>query len=619
MTITLIILFITSALFLWGKLRSDLVSLMALVALTISGVLSTNEALAGFSNPIVLMLAGLFVISGAIAQTGLAKTLSTKLLQTAGDNELKLFILTMILAAVLGSFMSNAGTATLLLPIVFSMTREANLSARRFLMPMAFAASMGGMMTLIGTPPVLIVSTTLVEYGYPELGFFTVLPIGIILLIVGLFFLWNSSKILTRNEKRQSSGFGEAKSPTDLIREYQLADNLFRIKMNPTSPMVGHELHKLNITQTYNISIIEIRRTSQGTSSMFLKSVQHRLAEADTILSGDDIIYVAGAFENVKRFTAENNLLLIDTTQAEVNKKSIMQEMKFDDIGVAEAVVLSSSKLINKPVKESGFRNKYGVNILGIKRKNNYIFNNVQHEKMQSGDSLLIQGTWPNIDELDNEESNLVVIGKPTEEATKVTIAHKATTAAVLLIAMVSSILFKLLEPVVAISAAAILMIITGCFRNIEAAYNSIRWQTVIFFAAMIPMATAMDKTGAFKVITDVLISTFEGYGPYVVLAAFYFAALLITTFVSNATSAILFAPIAIQTAQEMNISPYPFLFAVATASVMCLASPYASSTNSIVMSPGGYSFSDFIKVGLPLQLIYMILMIFVLPLLFPF
>lgn len=366
MTITLIILFITSALFLWGKLRSDLVSLMALVALTISGVLSTNEALAGFSNPIVLMLAGLFVISGAIAQTGLAKTLSTKLLQTAGDNELKLFILTMILAAVLGSFMSNAGTATLLLPIVFSMTREANLSARRFLMPMAFAASMGGMMTLIGTPPVLIVSTTLVEYGYPELGFFTVLPIGIILLIVGLFFLWNSSKILTRNEKRQSSGFGEAKSPTDLIREYQLADNLFRIKMNPTSPMVGHELHKLNITQTYNISIIEIRRTSQGTSSMFLKSVQHRLAEADTILSGDDIIYVAGAFENVKRFTAENNLLLIDTTQAEVNKKSIMQEMKFDDIGVAEAVVLSSSKLINKPVKESGFRNKYGVNILGI-------------------------------------------------------------------------------------------------------------------------------------------------------------------------------------------------------------------------------------------------------------
>lgn len=619
MTITLIILFVTSALFLWGKLRSDLVALLALIALTVSGILNTNEAIAGFANPIVLMLAGLFIISGAITQTGLAKTLSTKLLQTAGDNELKLFILTMILAAVLGSFMSNAGTATLLLPIVFSMTREANLSARRFLMPMAFAASMGGMMTLIGTPPVLIVSTTLVEYGYPELGFFTVLPIGIILLIVGLFFLWNSSKILTRNEKKQSSGFGEAKSPTELINEYQLADNLFRIKMNADSPMVGHELRKLNITKLYNISIIEIRRTSQGTTSIFLKSAQHKLAEADTILDSDDIIYVTGAFNDVKRFTNENNLLLIDTTQAEVNKKSIIKEMKFDDIGVAEAVVLSSSKLVNKAVKDSSFRNKYSVNILGIKRKSEYLFNNVQNEKIQSGDSLLIQGTWTNIDELDNEESDLVVIGKPTEEATKVTIAHKATTAAIILVAMVLSIILKLLDPVVAISAAAILMILTGCFRNIEAAYNTIRWQTVIFFAAMIPMATAMEKTGTFRLITDVLINTFDGYGPHILLAAFYFATLLITTFISNATSVILFAPIAIQTAQEMNISPYPFLFAVATASVMCLASPYSSSTNSIVMSPGGYSFGDFIKVGLPLQIIYMILMILVLPLLFPF
>lgn len=618
MTITLIILFITSALFLWGKIRSDLVALMALLALTISGVLSADEAISGFANPIILMLAGLFIISGAITQTGLAKTLSTKLLHTAGDNELKLFTLTMIVAAVFGSFMSNAGTATLLLPIVFGMTREANLSARRFLMPMAFAASMGGMMTLIGTPPVLIVNNVLIENNYPELGFFTVFPIGLVLLIVGLFFLWNSSKILMLNEKKRSSGFGEAKSPTELIREYQLAANLFRIKMNPESPMVGHKLKELNITQLYNISIIEIRRISQG-SGVFLKSIQHKLAEADSILNGDDVIYVTGAFQDIKRFADENNLTLMESSQAEIGKKSAVQEMKFDDIGVAEAVVLSSSKLVNKQVRDSGFRNRYGVNILGIKRKNEYLLNKVQFEKIQSGDSLLIQGAWTNIDELDNEESDLVVVGKPTEEATKVTIAHKATTAAIILVAMVVSIIFKLLEPVLAISTAAILMILTGCFRNIEAAYNTIRWQTIFFFAAMIPMATAMDKTGTFSLITRVLIDTFDGFGPHVLLAAFYFAALLVTTFVSNATSVILFAPIAIQTAQEMNISPYPFLFAVATASVMCLASPYSSPPNSIVMSPGGYSFGDYIKVGLPLQLIYMIVMVILLPIIYPF
>ena len=618
MTITLIILFITSALFLWGKLRSDLVALIALLSLTITEILTPEEAISGFANPIVLMLAGLFIISGAITQTGLAKTLSTKLLNTAGNSEIKLFTLTMIVAAILGSFMSNAGTATLLLPIVFGMAREANLSARRFLMPMAFAASMGGMMTLIGTPPVLIVNNVLVDNGYPELGFFTVFPIGLILLIVGLLFLWNSSKILQHNEKKRSSGFGEAKSPTELINEYQLAANLFRIKMNPMSPVVGHELRELNITKNYNISIIEIRRISQGTG-VFLKSVQHKLAEADSILNGDDIIYVTGTFEDIKRFADINNLTLMDATQAEINKKSAAQEMMFDDIGVAEAVVLSSSKLVNKPVKESGFRNRYGINILGIKRKNEYLLNKVQFEKIQSGDSLLIQGTWLNIDELDNEESDLVVVGKPTEEASKVTIAHKATTAAIILIAMVTSILFKVLEPVLAISTAAVLMILTGCFRNIEAAYNTIRWQTIFFFAAMIPMATAMDNTGAFSLITKILINTFDGFGPHILLAAFYFAALLVTTFVSNATSVILFAPIAIQTAQEMDISPYPFLFAVATASVMCLASPYSSPPNSIVMSPGGYSFTDYIKVGLPLQLIYMIVMVIMLPILYPF
>ena len=231
----------------------------------------------------------------------------------------------------------------------------------------------------------------------------------------------------------------------------------------------------------------------------------------------------------------------------------------------------------------------------------------------------MIQGAWTHIDELDNEESDLIVVGKPSEEATKVTLEHKATTAAILLFAMVLAILFKLLTPVVAISLAALLMILLGCFRNVETAYNTIRWQTVIFFAAMIPMATAMDKTGTFNLISEMVLNSIGEFGPYAVLASFYFGALVVTMFISNATSVILFAPIAIQTAQDMNISPYPFLFAVATASVMCLASPYASPPNSIVMSPGGYSFKDYMMVGLPLQLIYMIVMVLALPLIYPF
>lgn len=473
-------------------------------------------------------------------------------------------------------------------------------------------------MTLIGTPPVLIVNNVLLENNYPELGFFTVFPIGLVLLIVGLFFLWNSSKILEQNEQKRSSGFGEAKSPEELIKEYQLANNLFRVKMNREAPIVGKKLRDINLTQLYNVSIIEIRRVSQG-SGIFLKSVQHTLADADTILNEDDVLYVTGSYQNIENFAQENNLEMMEKSETEISKAKVVNEMKFDDIGVAEAVVLSSSKLINKPVKDSGFRSKYGVNILGIKRKNDYLLNKVQFEKIQAGDSILIQGTWGNIDLLDNEESDLVVIGKPSEEASKMTIAHKSTTAAVILVAMVVAILFKVVPPVVAIMSASVLMILTGCFRNIETAYNTIRWQTIIFFAAMIPMATAMDKTGAFRIASTAVVDTVGVYGPYALLAAFYFGALLLTTFVSNATSVILFAPIAIQTAQDIGVSPYPFLFAVATASVMCLASPYSSPPNSIVMSPGGYSFMDYVKVGLPLQFIYMIVMIILLPLIYPF
>ncbi len=618
MTYTLIILLITSGLFLWGRLRSDVVALLSLLALTVTGVLTPTEAITGFSNPIVLILTGLFVISGAVSQTGLAKTMSTKLLQTAGNNEFKLFTLTMILAALLGSFMSNAGTAALLLPIVFSMTNEANFSARRFLMPMGFAASMGGMMTLIGTPPVLIVNNALIENGYEGLGFFTVFPIGVTLLIVGMFFLWRHSRILQENEKKRSSRHGEVKSPDELIREYQLASNLYRIKINPDSPIIGHPLRELNITQRYNVSIIEIRRASQGTG-IFLKSIQHELAEADTILNYDDVIYCTGEFSNIESFASENSLVLLERSHSEISGDTALMDMKFDDIGVAEAVVLSSSKLINKEVRNSNFRKRYAINILGIKRRNDYILNKVQFEKIQSGDSLLIQGTWAHIDELDNEESDLVIVGKPSEQASKVTLPHKASTAAIILIAMVGVILFRVLEPVVAIMSAALLMVLTGCFKNVEAAYSSIRWQTVVFFAAMIPMATAMDKTGAFKLISQMVLDTVGVYGPYAVLASFYIGTLLLTMFVSNATSAILFAPIAIQTAIEMGVSPYPFLFSVATAAVMTLASPYSSPPNSIVMSPGGYSFKDYLKVGLPLQFIYMLVMTIVLPLFYPF
>ncbi len=618
MTITLIVLLITGAFFVWGKIRSDVVTLLALMSLTIIGILTPEEAIAGFSNPIVLMLAGLFIVSGAINQTGLAKKISTYLLQLAGKNKLKLFLLTILVTAFFSSFMSNYGTVALLLPIVVSMTRETDLNIRRFLMPMAFASSMGGMFTLIGAPPNLIANDTLISYGFDGLAFFTVLPIGVILLIVGIVFLWFRSALLEKDEKKLFDS-ERTKSPRELINEYQLADNLFRFKMPVESPILRSPLRELGITQEYNVTIVEIRSLLH-TGGKFFKSEAQFFADGDSILHPGDIIYVEGMYEDVKKFASENNLSFMDAKQSENNvKPELPSIMKFDEIGVAEAVVLSSSKLINKQVKETNFRKHYHINILGIKRKSEYILNQVQNEKIHAGDSLLIQGSWTSMEELSLEETDLVIVGQPIQEANKVILEHKAGIAALILLSMIVCMALNILPAVIAILVAALLMIVSGCFRNVETAYKSIRWQNVIFFAAMLPMATAMHKTGASEAISNGLVNFMGALGPYSVLAALYFATSLFTMFVSNTATVIIFAPIALQSAQALGVSPYPFVLAVATAGVMCLASPYSTPPNSLVMSSGRYSFMDYVRVGLPLQIIYLLVMVFALPLFYPF
>ncbi|MGI6573021.1 MAG: SLC13 family permease [Fermentimonas sp.] len=618
MVITIIILIITGAFLAWGRFRSDIVTMLALMSLTVLDILTPQEAIAGFSNPVVLMLAGMFIVAGGINQTGLAKKLSIRLLRLGGKSELLLFVLVMLVTALLSSFMSNYGTVALLLPIIVSMTREADLNARRFLMPMAFASSMGGMMTLIGAPPNLIVNEALIEANFKGLEFFTVLPVGIILLVIGIVFLWFRSSFLEKSDRNKEIAQRQTKSPQELIKEYQLSDNLFRLQVPKESPILHTPLRDLAITNHYNVTIVEIRNYQSHTDKI-LKSVSHYFANADTILNVDDLIYVEGSFDDVNRFVEENDLIFVDTKQTENKIMAFDSEMKFDEIGVAEAVVLSSSKLINRQVKESGFRRRYQINILGIKRQGEYILHQVQHEKIHAGDSLLIQGAWTNMDEMASEELDLVIVGQPMQEANKVVLEHKAGISALILFAMIISMAFKILPNVTSVLVAALLIIITRCFRNVETAYKSIRWQNIVFFAAMLPMATAMDKTGASATISHGLVSLMGSLGPHAVLAALYIATSLFTIFVSNAATVIIFAPIAIQSAVALNVSPYPFVLAVATAGVMCLASPYATPPNSLVLSPGHYTYNDFIRVGLPLQIIYVIVMIFAVPLLYPF
>ena len=621
MITTLIILALSAVFFVNGKLRSDLVALCALVLLIVFNILTPEEALSGFSNPIVIMMVGLFVVGGAIFKTGLAKMISSKILRLAGKSELKLFILIMMVTAFIGAFVSNTGTVALMLPIVVSMAASANISPGRFLMPLAFASSMGGMATLIGTPPNLVVDEVLSNAGFTDLSFFSFTPIGVICVLIGFVVFISLSKFFfVKKEDGKDTKTTTGHSPKELAKKYQLSDNLYRIQIRPGSRIGGKKLQELNITQAYNLSILEIRRQSSS-QGRFLKTVDQSLAGPHTELQENDILYVFGPFEKVNQFAKEQNLELTDTHVSEYVEGAEVEKLSVREIGIAEVLLMPDSKLINKAVKDSGFRDKYSVNILGIQRKGEYILNDIKDIKMHAGDILLIQGTWDSIARMSQKQSQWVVLGQPLEEASKVTLDYKAPVAALIMVLMIAAMVFDFIPipPVAAVIIAGILMVLTGCFRNVEEAYKTINWESVVLIAAMLPMSLALEKTGASNLISEKLVSGLGDYGPLVLMAGIYFTTSLLTMFISNTATAVLVAPIALQSAIAINVSPYPFLLAVTVGASMCFASPFSTPPNALVMSAGKYTFMDYVKVGLPLQIVMGIVMVFILPLLFPF
>ncbi|WP_270214118.1 SLC13 family permease [Coprobacter fastidiosus] len=620
MYITLTILVLSAIFFMNGKIRSDVVALCALVLLLVFQILTPEEALSGFSNSIVIMMVGLFVVGGAIFQTGLAKMISAKILRMAGKSELKLFILVMLVTAAIGAFVSNTGTVALMLPIVVSLALSANMNASRLLMPLAFASSMGGMMTLIGTPPNLVIQNTLTENGYAPLSFFSFTPVGIICVLTGIIVLIPLSKIfLSKKGQNNNNKTNRNKSLNELVKEYQLADNLFRIKVNPKSPVIGKNVVELDIRKKYGLNVLEVRRISQS-QSRFLKSVNQKLA-TDTTLQSEDVIYVMGDFDRIHQIAQELDLYIIDSHTTEESGKNKENSLDFYDIGIAEILLMPNSRLINQSVKDAGFRDKYNLNVLGIRRKKEYILHDIKDEKIHSGDVLLVQGTWNDIARLSEDQSEWVVLGQPLTEAAKVTLDYKAPIAAAIMVLMIAAMMFDFIPiaPVTAVMIAGLLMVLTGCFRNVESAYKTINWESIVLIAAMLPMSLALEKTGASKVISHSLVTGLGQYGPVILLAGVYFTTSLMTMFISNTATAVLLAPIAMQSAIGIGVSPYPFLFAVTVAASMCFASPFSTPPNALVMPAGQYTFMDYVKVGLPLQIIIGVIMIFTLPLIFPF
>lgn len=610
MATTIVILLITVIMFVVGRLRSDIVALCALTSLVLLGILTPEEALSGFSSTVVIMMVGLFVIGGAILQTGLAKVMSQKIINLAGGNDTALFLLVIFVTAFIGAFVSNTGTVALMMPIVVSMAASAGVKSSRLLMPLAFASSMGGMLTLIGTPPNLVIQETLTENGYKPLEFFSFTPVGLICIVTGIIIMLPLSRLfLFRKNGEKDQKEGRRKTLDELVEEYNLSNGVRRYAITPASSIKGKTVAELNLRNNYGLSILEIRNENNSSGGI-IRNVTQSLATPSTILAERDIIYLMGDKKKMDEFARKSRIQKLDKNNID-----------FYDLGITEIVLMPKSRLIGTKLINSGFRETYSINILGIKRNKDYILDNLAGEKLCPGDVLLVQGKWSNISKLDDEETDWVVLGQPEKQALQVTLDYKAPTAAAIMTVMVVAMVFDFIPiaPVTAVMAAGLLTVLTGCFRNIEAAYKTINWESIVLIAAMMPMSVALEKTGTSALISHSLVESLGAMGPTVVLCGIYFTTSILTMFISNTATAVLMAPIAMTSAIEIEASPYPFLFAVTLGASMCFASPFATPPNALVMNAGGYKFGDYIKVGLPLQIIIGIVMTFILPLLFPF
>lgn len=612
------VLALTTALLIWGRIRSDLVAIGMLLVLMLTGILTPAEALGGFSNPVVIMMIGLFVVGAGIFRTGLAAMVGRTLLKWTSSGETRLLFIVMSATTALGIFLSNTGTVAVLMPVVVSMAMAVGISPSRLLMPMAFASSFGGTMTLIGTPPNLVISETLADFGYPELSLFSFTPIGIIVTLSGFLFLLTVGRRLLPRTAAEENGGTEGRSPRELALDYQLAGRLYRAEVTERSPLLNRPLADKVIPDDYDVMVLEIRRKSSS-KNPFFKTLSHEWAGPDTVIQKNDILYLHGSYEQVRRLAAELHLRLLDHLVAEQVSTFDLEKLVSPDIGIAEVLLTPNSSLINRRIKECQFREKYRLNILGIYRKGTYILTNLKDQAMRFGDALLVQGAWEDIARLAKETYDVVVVGQPLEVAEKLPLDEKAPLAAGILLFMLVLLTWEIVPAVVAVMLAAVLMVLGGCLRSMEEAYRSISWESVVFIGGMIPLSTALEKTGAAQTVSETMIAVLGEWGPMALLTGIYVLVSVLTLFISNTATAVLFAPIAATTALAMELSPYPFLFAVAIGASMAFATPVATPTNMLVVPAGGYRFIDFVKVGLPLQLFVGTAVVLALPLLFPF
>lgn len=617
MWLTLGILVSALFLFITEWLRIDFVAIAVVLSLMLTGLLSPEEALAGFSSPIVVTVAALFVVGGAVMQTGLADTISRRIISLAGQSTYRLIAMIMGAVGMMSGFISDTGTVAVMAPAIIRLGWRKNINPSKLLLPVSYSALLGGATTLIGTPPNIIVSDLLANSGYAPFDFFDFTPIGLILLVTGVVFI-NLSYHWLLPDHESTSHLQRVETPQEIVQLYKLPKNLFRLRVRKSSPLAGKNLNDVDLRGNYQLNIIEVLRQADpaqiakvGEKRLLLEDEPKKLIPSPEMkIHKEDILICQGNAGDISLAAADLDLgvqpIQTDDKQALIN----------NEVGVAEVILPPRSSLIGNTLVSAQFGSQYHLTVLGINRPGSDQDLPLKETRLQFGDTLIVQGPWKHIHSLRKRRRDFIVIGEPRAMGAPPTMP-KMLQALGILVGMLILMVTGWVPLSTAALLAGFLMIIFGCL-SAEDAYETVDWKSIVLIAGMLPMTTALQKVGLVQLSSSWLAETLGTMGPYLTLTTLFLITSLFTQVISNTATTVLIAPVALSLSQTLGYQPQALLMLVAIAASTAFASPVSSPVNTLVMGAGDYRFRDYLKVGGPLIGVSLVVSVLVLPFIWP-
>lgn len=586
--LTLGIILIAIILFATERIRVDVIALLVLLAVSITGLVSKEEVFLGFANSAVITIWAVYIVSGGLFKTGVADILGSLILRLSGASEARLIAVIMIVCGSMSAFMNNVGAVAVLMPAVIGISKKTKIPVSKLLIPLAFSSLLGGKMTLIGTPANILAQGILLARELPAFSFFEITPMGAIVLATGIIYMVVIGRHLLPIRE----------TAADPLSSTQFREYISEVQVTPESPLSGKNLYESGLGADYDLTVVSIIRDGKPLIGL------HR----DFVIEPDDHLIIEGSAQNL--ITARDNLNLMIEAEPDLELANLDTDQSY----IFEATLAPRSTMVDRTLNEVRFRDRFGFTTLAIWRQGEVITDYLRDVRLRFGDSLLLQGPPGRVRALQDGKEFLVLEPVTVEHNRR----NKAPIAAGIMLLVILLAIFTDVGIAVAMVIGSVSMVLTGCL-NMDEAYESIDWRTVFLVGGMLSLGIAMENTGTAEYLAGLLLGGLGGFGPLGLLAGIYLLSALITQPMSNAAAVVLMVPIAVDTALGLGVNHLTFAMAVVIGAATSFLSPVGHKANVLVFGPGGYRFFDYPRVGAILTVALFIVSIIFLPILWPF